>query len=91
MIIVGGGGYTLRNGPRCWTYETSLALGIELENDIPEFEFHSYYSPEYKIHMPASNMENNNSKEEIEKIVKKIQDNLKNVTPANVDHSAYRN
>ena len=35
-LLLGGGGYTLRNVPRCWTYETSLALGVEIENEIPE-------------------------------------------------------
>ncbi len=32
LLLVGGGGYTLRNIPRCWTYETSVALGIDLPN-----------------------------------------------------------
>lgn len=39
MILCGGGGYTLRNVPRCWCYETSIALGEEIENDIPENDF----------------------------------------------------
>lgn len=34
--MVGGGGYTLWNIPRCWTYETSIALDIDLDNKIPE-------------------------------------------------------
>jgi len=34
LILLGGGGYTLRNVPRAWTYETSVALGIELPNGI---------------------------------------------------------
>ena len=38
IIAVGGGGYTLRNIPRCWTYETSLLLGQEIEDKIPENE-----------------------------------------------------
>ncbi|KDO15909.1 histone deacetylase 1 [Saprolegnia parasitica CBS 223.65] len=29
-LIIGGGGYTLRNVPRCWCYETSVALGVEI-------------------------------------------------------------
>ena len=41
--------------------------------------------------MPASNMENNNKREDLEKIFKKIQDHLKHVSPVNVDHSSYRN
>lgn len=30
--MVGGGGYTIRNVARCWTYETSVALGVEIAN-----------------------------------------------------------
>jgi histone deacetylase 1/2 len=26
VLVCGGGGYTLRNVPRCWTYETSLMV-----------------------------------------------------------------
>jgi len=36
LILMGGGGYTLRNVPRCWTYETSVALGEDLPNGIAE-------------------------------------------------------
>jgi histone deacetylase 1/2 len=25
-LVLGGGGYTLRNVPRCWAYETSIIL-----------------------------------------------------------------
>ena len=25
-MLLGGGGYTIRNVARCWTYETSVAL-----------------------------------------------------------------
>lgn len=27
ILLLGGGGYTLRNVPRCWTYETSVITG----------------------------------------------------------------
>jgi len=27
LMLLGGGGYTLRNIPRCWTYETALMIG----------------------------------------------------------------
>ena len=26
LLVVGGGGYTIRNVARCWAYETALAL-----------------------------------------------------------------
>ncbi len=70
MILIGGGGYTLRNVPRCWTYETAVALGVEIPNEIPEFAYSTYFGPECKIHMPVSNMENNNSRDHIEKVTK---------------------
>jgi acetoin utilization deacetylase AcuC-like enzyme len=31
-LVLGGGGYTIRNVARCWTYETAICLGVELEN-----------------------------------------------------------
>eukprot|EP00347_Sterkiella_histriomuscorum_P011199 403373368 len=91
MILVGGGGYSLRNVARCWTYETSVALGIEIDNNIPHHEYSSYFQPDSKIVVPVSNMENNNSRESIEKSTQEILQNLKNVQAVNVDHSYYRN
>jgi histone deacetylase HOS2 len=35
LLIVGGGGYTPRNVARCWTHETALCVGAELQNAIP--------------------------------------------------------
>ncbi len=30
-LVLGGGGYTLRNVPRCWTYETAVLLGVDIK------------------------------------------------------------
>ena len=30
MLVLGGGGYTMRNVARCWCYETSRMLGMDL-------------------------------------------------------------
>ena len=32
LLLLGGGGYTIRNVARCWTYETATALGVEIAN-----------------------------------------------------------
>lgn len=32
LLLLGGGGYTPKNVARCWTYETSLAVDIEIDN-----------------------------------------------------------
>lgn len=34
MLLLGGGGYTIRNVARCWTYETAVALGIDIANGM---------------------------------------------------------
>mmetsp|Transcript_18962 Transcript_18962/g.26247 ORF Transcript_18962/g.26247 Transcript_18962/m.26247 type:complete len:241 (+) Transcript_18962:306-1028(+) len=51
LIVTGGGGYSLRNVARCWAYETSVSLGIELDNEIPENEYSIYYAPANKMHV----------------------------------------
>lgn len=32
LLLVGGGGYTIRNVSRCWLYETSIALNQEVSD-----------------------------------------------------------
>ena len=32
LLLLGGGGYTIRNVARCWTLETAYALGIDISN-----------------------------------------------------------
>ena len=34
LLLVGGGGYTIRNVARCWTHETAVALNSEIANGI---------------------------------------------------------
>ena len=36
MLVLGGGGYTVRNVARCWAYETALLTDTKVANDIPE-------------------------------------------------------
>jgi len=76
VMLLGGGGYTLRNIPRCWTYETSIALNYDLPNEIPDNCFMEYFYPEKKIHTPLSNMENMNRPEELHFIKCQLIDNL---------------
>lgn len=35
LLVLGGGGYTIKNVARCWTYETGICLNQELENNLP--------------------------------------------------------
>jgi len=36
ILLIGGGGYTLRNVSRCWVQETAVAIGVDIDNDIPD-------------------------------------------------------
>ncbi|KAL4436177.1 hypothetical protein ABPG74_018161 [Tetrahymena malaccensis] len=89
IILLGGGGYTLRNVPRCWVYETSVVVNEELQDQMPQNEFLHYFGPEYKLHMPISNMENQNSKKYLEEVINKIKINLNNISPGTVHISNY--
>lgn len=35
-LVLGGGGYTIRNVARAWTYETALLLDTEIEDGTEE-------------------------------------------------------
>ena len=35
LLVLGGGGYTVRNVARCWTHETSVLIDDDINNDIP--------------------------------------------------------
>ena len=83
-MLVGGGGYTLRNVPRCWTYETSLALNQNIPNQIPDNQFIEYFAPEYKLHLPISNMENLNNKSYLQNITSQILSNLRFINPSTI-------
>ena len=35
LMVLGGGGYTVRNVARCWTHETAVLLDEEISNELP--------------------------------------------------------
>lgn len=81
LLVLGGGGYTLRNVPRCWTYETSVLLDEPIKDTLPYNDYFDYYGPEYRLHLPVSNMENQNSKKYLEDIKIQVLDILDCVYP----------
>ncbi|XP_037948872.1 histone deacetylase 3 [Teleopsis dalmanni] len=77
-LVVGGGGYTLRNVARCWTHETSLLVDENISNEIPMNEYLEYFAPDFTLHPePNNRQENANSKQYLELIVKHVYENLK--------------
>jgi len=79
LLILGGGGYTIRNVARCWTYETGLLLNQELDNDLPQNEYIGYYAPNFNLHITPSNMENMNSPKDLEKYKIQIMEALREI------------
>lgn len=67
LIVLGGGGYTIRNVARAWAYETGVLVGAEMDEQLPYNDYMEYYGPEFKLSVPRNNMENNNSREYLEK------------------------
>ena len=44
LLLLGGGGYTIRNVARCWTYETSKALSVDVANGEWDRKLYNLYS-----------------------------------------------
>jgi histone deacetylase 1/2 len=77
IIILGGGGYTIRNVSRCWTYETSVALGVEIANELPYNDYFEYFGPDFKLHISPSNMTNLNTSDYLDKVKTRLFENLR--------------
>ncbi|ODQ63560.1 histone deacetylase [Nadsonia fulvescens var. elongata DSM 6958] len=75
-LVVGGGGYTMRNVARTWAYETAVLVNQEVGEDIPYNDYYEYFGPDYKLDVKPSNMENSNSREYLEKILSQVLQNL---------------
>ncbi|CAG8665481.1 5077_t:CDS:2 [Acaulospora colombiana] len=50
LLILGGGGYTIDNVARCWTYETAVLTGTDIPDQLPRGPYYSYFAPDYKLH-----------------------------------------
>ena len=67
LVVVGGGGYTIRNVARAWAYETGVLVGEEMSENLPFNDYMEYYGPEFKLSVPMNNMENYNTREYLDK------------------------
>jgi len=65
LIILGGGGYTVKNVARAWTYETACAIGMEHEMDLnmPWNQYFEWFGPTYRLDVLESNMVDENVKD----------------------------
>lgn len=79
IMLLGGGGYTVRNVARCWTYETACLLGCELEDKLPQNDYYEYFGPEFRLHYTPSNMENQNTYDSMERVRRSLLCSLDNI------------
>ncbi|KAG6071874.1 hypothetical protein E4U33_003466 [Claviceps sp. LM78 group G4] len=81
-LVLGGGGYTMRNVARTWAYETGVLVGQDMDRVLPYNEYYEYYAPDFELNVRSSNMENSNSRDYLEKITAAVIDNLRQTGPA---------
>ena len=55
---------------------------------MPQHDYMDYYCPEYKVHMPTSNMENQNTKKDLDRIKGILIDNIKKVCAVGANNEA---
>ncbi|KNZ72672.1 Histone deacetylase clr6, partial [Termitomyces sp. J132] len=62
LILLGGGGYTVKNVVRVWAYETACALGIEndIDPNLPWNQYFEWFGPRYRLEVVSNNMEDLN-------------------------------
>jgi len=83
-IVIGGGGYTIRNVARCWAYETSVLLDTPVQDELPINEYFEYYGPDYRLHIQPSNMENFNSHKYLTDTKNRLLTILRNIKPTSL-------
>merc|ERR1712070_1184042 len=77
LLVLGGGGYTIRNVARCWCFETATLLDEEIDNRIPYNDFYEYFAPHYQLHLtPDTNMQDQNTDEYLAEYKNIILENL---------------
>jgi len=73
LMILGGGGYTLRNVARLWAYETSILCEEELSSELPYQEYFEYFGPDFALHPEVNpRMENANSQHIVETVGRQL-------------------
>ena len=84
LLVLGGGGYVIRNVARCWTYETAICTEQDLSAELPfNTEYFEYFAPDFSL-FPDINprQENANSRQYLDSIMETMHNQLKMVQHA---------
>lgn len=78
LLVLGGGGYTVHNVSRCWTYETSVLVGAMVPNELPQTMYDAWFADDYTLH-PAivGKVENQNTPGSLQRICSSIRSKLR--------------
>lgn len=82
LIVLGGGGYTIRNVARCWAYETAVLLDQDLPDAIPPNDYSEFYRPDYKLHLTPAQMEDFNTTDYLERHKAEVLENIRQIEHA---------
>jgi acetoin utilization deacetylase AcuC-like enzyme len=83
LLVVGGGGYTIKNVARCWTYETSVCLDEKIDNDLPYNDYLAYFGPDFRLHPPNSPcFQNQNTRKSLDFIKMTVAEHLRAIAHA---------
>ncbi|ODV88478.1 hypothetical protein CANCADRAFT_33060 [Tortispora caseinolytica NRRL Y-17796] len=75
-LVVGGGGYTMRNVARAWCYECGILNQEIVGPEIPYNDYYEYFGPDYMLEVRQSNMLNANTKQYLNKVLSSVLENL---------------
>jgi histone deacetylase 1/2 len=59
-----------------WIEQTGIAVGMDLQDKLPDNEYYGYFGPDYTLNYSPSNMENKNSRAYLDSIRVKLLQNL---------------
>lgn len=79
LLVVGGGGYTIKNVSRCWTYETAVLVGASIEDNLPTTIYDSFFrESNWKLHPPLTGkVDNQNTPASLQRITTSIRTKLR--------------
>ncbi|EPQ50595.1 histone deacetylase [Gloeophyllum trabeum ATCC 11539] len=79
LMVVGGGGYTVKNVSRCWTYETSVLVGQQLPDELPATVYDSWFrDSQWKLHPPLTGrVQNQNTAASLQRIMRAVDQKLR--------------
>jgi hypothetical protein len=79
LLILGGGGYTIKNVSRCWTYETAVLVGKYIPDELPATVYDAFFEDsQWKLHPPLTGkVDNQNSTASLQRITVSIRNKLR--------------